>query len=449
MSVLGPDRLWTPGEVGAEESRGAVPARRPRVLVIAEACNPAWVSIPLEGWSLQAALREVAEVHLVTQVRNRDDLIRAGYVEGREFTAIDSEAVAGPVYRAAVLLRGGRSLGWTTLMALSALSYPYFERLVWRRFGDEICAGRWDVVHRLTPVSPTLPSPLAPRCDGAGVPFVLGPLNGGIPWPRGYEMQRLREREFLSYVRGAYKLLPGYRRTLQSAAAIMCGSRYTLSQLPGGVRGKASYVAENGIDPERFAVRRSRCASDGGPLRVAFVGRLVPYKGPDVLLEAASPLVHAGRVVVTVVGDGPMMLRLKTLVRQLNMEGGVRLMGNVPHSELAGLLAGQDVFAFPSVREFGGAVVVEAMASGVVPVVVNYGGPGELVTAETGVRVPLGSRGELVSRFRAELEALSGDRGRVDEMGPRARERAMSCFTWAAKAREVAEVYRAVIGASR
>ena len=68
-----------------------------------------------------------------------------------------------------------------------------------------------------------------------------------------------------------------------------------------------------------------------------------------------------------------------------------------------------DVFAFPSIRELGAGVVIEAMACGCVPVVVDYGGPGELVDDACGIRVALGPRAELIDGFTRELEALALD----------------------------------------
>ena len=48
--------------------------------------------------------------------------------------------------------------GWTTLAAVSTLSYYYFEHLVWKRFGGRIESGEFNIVHRLTPLSPSTPS---------------------------------------------------------------------------------------------------------------------------------------------------------------------------------------------------------------------------------------------------------------------------------------------------
>lgn len=415
-----------------------------RVLLLAEAANPEFVSVPLVGWSTAKALHSKADVHIVTQIRNREAFLRAGMVEGQDFTAVDSEKVAAPMWKLAQILRMGEGKGWTVLQAIAALTYPYFEHLVWQKFGDRIRAGAFDVVHRVTPLSPTTSSLIAPKVKAAGVPFILGPLNGGVPWPKAFDSERRREREWLSYVRGAYKLLPGRTGTLASSSAILVGSHYTESDIPAPYRERCIYIPENAIDPERFGMLSS--VGTEGPLRVGFVGRLVPYKGADMLIEAAVPLLRAGRVRVEIIGDGPMMQPLVAQAAQEGVADGVTFHGWKKHQEVQQILAGCSILGFPSIREFGGGVVLEAMALGVAPLIVDYAGPGELVGPETGFKIPLGSRPEIVAALRKELERLCDNRQEIVTVAGKARALVEQKFTWDRKAEQILEVYDWTLG---
>lgn len=394
--------------------------------------------MPLVGWSLFDAVRRVADVHLVTQIRNRDAILRAGLVESRDFTVIDTERFERPLWKLGKALR----LGWTSKMALNALSYPYFERLVWARFGDEIRSGAYDIVHRVTPLSPTVTSPIAARCAAAGIPFVLGPLNGGLPWPREFDAARRKEKEWLSYVRNAYRLTPGRRRMFKATSAILAGSHHTASELPAELHDRVTYLPENAIETKRFGQPVDR--SFPPPLRACFVGRLVPYKGPDMLLEAAAPLLADGRLTLDIVGDGPMMSELQAFVAEHDLGSAVTFHGWVTHEAVPQILGRAHVLTFPSIREFGGGVVLEAMALGVVPIVVDYGGPGELVAETTGYKVPIGPRPQIIAALQDRLVRLAAAPETLAPLSATARDEVLENFTWDAKARRILSVYTRV-----
>jgi glycosyltransferase involved in cell wall biosynthesis len=413
--------------------------RPPRVLLVAEAANPKGFSVALIGWSFGRALTSVCDPVLATEKRNREDCLAAGARDGIDLEAVDNRFWQHGAWKLSTWLRGGNSLGWSTYSALATLVYPIFERRLWKQFEARLARREFDLVHRITPLAPVVPSSLAGRCARLNIPFMLGPLNGGVPWPKEFPELRAAEREWLYPFRNVYKSLPGFHSTRRNASAILVASRSALRELPEQYHSKTVYIPENAIDPERFPRRTPPAPST--PARAAFVGRLVPLKGVDMLLEAAAPLCREGRLALDIIGDGPELPRLKQLAIDRGIADQVEFPGWVDHSKMADRLGRSQIFAFPSVREFGGGVVLEAMALGLVPLVVDYGGPGELVPEGTGFSIPIAPREKLVADFRDSLTRLISRPDDLANLGKRAQEYVYKHFTWDAKARQIREVY--------
>jgi glycosyltransferase involved in cell wall biosynthesis len=414
-----------------------------QVLVIAEAANPEWTSVPLVGWSHYQALSEIVDVHLVTQVRNRPAVMAAGLREGSDFTAIDSEKIAARLYKLATFLRRGTERAWTIDTAIAAFSYYYFEQLIWKRFFQGKSKTDYNLVHRITPLSPTTPSILAKRLRSIGIPFVIGPLNGGVPWPKEFQSTRKKEGEWLSAVRGLYKLLPGYSGTREYASAIIVGSKDTWDQYASKYRQKLIYMPENAIDLRRFSKVKG---GQNAILKAAFLGRLVPYKGCDMVISAIAPFIKSGEITLDIFGEGPQRKELENQVKEMGIRGGVKFHGFVKNSEVQEFLVQSDIFLFPSIREFGGGVVLEAMALGVVPVVVDYGGPGEFVNDSCGYLIGLGSKEKIIQQLSVVIENIIKDPSALKEKRINGQERVRNFFTWQAKAKQTKKIYEWVIG---
>ncbi|WP_198539679.1 glycosyltransferase family 4 protein [Rhizobium sp. LCM 4573] len=414
-----------------------------RPLLIVEAANPEWTSVPLVGWNLARALMDRTDALIVTQIRNREALLRAGLIEEKDFVVIDNERTARRLYRFGELLRGGDNKGWTLVTALSSLSYYSFERQVWRLLGKRLVAGEFDLVHRITPLSPTSQSPVARKLKKHGIPFVLGPLNGGVPWPRGFTDVQSREREWLSTVRNIHALMPFYRATRLNAAALIAGSRHTLSEFPSECADRAFLIPENAADPDRFPFQLRRLAD--GKLAIAFIGRLVPYKGADMLIEAVAAYRGTLDIEVLIIGDGPQRGELEAAVRRHGLEARVRFAGWVQQKDLAATLSRYHALALPSVREFGGGVVLEAMAMGLVPIVANYGGPPELIDRQSGVAVDFTSRESLIAGFCDVFSMFERNPELLASMSAEAGHRVRKRYTWEAKADQILQVYNWVL----
>jgi len=383
---------------------------------------------------------------LVTHIRNARNIEGIGLGKAKVIY-INSERVARPFWKLSVALRRGTETGW---LLDNAMAYPGQIAFEWRAskyFQKALQRGEFDLVHRVSPWSGIHPSFMATACP---VPFLMGPINDNLPWPS--ESANVLKREmtgadFLgSLVLPLICRMPYQRSKCIRADGILACYEHTINGLPDAAKAKAVNFPEVGIAPRLFILSpRPRDV----PMTVLFVGRLVPLKLPDVVISAFATSSILRRHRLLIVGDGPERPRLERLVAENNLADSVKLTGFVPHAEVGRLMRQSDIFAFPSIHEMGGGVVIEAMACGLVCVVVDWGGPATLVGPERGVKVPVGNIAQLTKSFRHELEQLVMQPERITQLGLAAHRHATMHYTWDVKARKTLEVYRWMTGHRR
>jgi lipopolysaccharide/colanic/teichoic acid biosynthesis glycosyltransferase len=178
---------------------------------------------------------------------------------------------------------------------------------------------------------------------------------------------------------------------------------------------------------------------------VLFVGRLVPYKGVDVLLHAVKGL-DAETIII---GDGPCRTSLMALAYDCGLQDKVRFVGDVSDAELLAWYHACDVFVLPSVtrQEAFGMVQLEAMLCGhpVISTNLRTGTSWVNQHERTGVVVKSGD----VIELRDALSRLLGCQELRDQFGDAGRKRVLEVFTAETMCQATVAMYQDVIRSPR
>ncbi|MEM6682837.1 MAG: glycosyltransferase family 4 protein [Pseudomonadota bacterium] len=416
-------------------------AHKLRVLILADQCNPEWPSLPIVGYKYALALADLCDATIVTHERNRQNILKAGRMV-ELFDFIDTEYVARPLYKLSTFLRGGDQVAWSTGMIMNYLPYVEFERQALKRYKSNIKNGEYDIIHRITPMSPTLPSYISGRTN---VPFVIGPLNGNLDWPDQYKKEQVREKERARMLRNLYKLLPFSSSTYKHADAIITSFSHTKADIAEANHERIVSMPEIGFDPEIFhATGRNSAFSSAGAKEFLYVGRLVPYKIPEAAVTAFARSEKMAGHVMRIIGTGPEEQRLRDIVERYGASERVIFDGWKSQAEVADAMRKADCFVFPSIRELGAGVVIEAMACGIMPLVVNYGAPGDLVGEDRGIAVSLGTLEEVTDRLEEAMHDCVDDPESAMQKAKAAQDYAEQNFKWSSKASFSVEIYNAI-----
>jgi glycosyltransferase involved in cell wall biosynthesis len=206
-------------------------------------------------------------------------------------------------------------------------------------------------------------------------------------------------------------------------------------------------VIPMGVDNGQFATgnrKRGRGTLDDEVFLILFVGRLIDWKGVDVLLRAISIIDANQRTQLCIAGDGPERAALEQAADSLGIKDRVRFLGRIGYDKLPDLYAAADVFVAPSRKlpEIGqegqGTVILEAMAAGCCVIASATGGIPDLIEdGRTGVLV----HADDPTVLARTIAGLLNDPSKRQQLTHAAREQIRKKYDWPIIARAFDALY--------
>lgn len=333
--------------------------RRPRVLVLAFACNPATGSEPGAGWGVVQALASVADLTVL--------------VPPHEFEKIEVPAAECGENLIRFIEVPGKEADHGLLERLGCLDRRlwFLRYLLWLKKADRVCRQ----LHAERPFEATvhatygcywLPTPLR----HVDTPLMWGPVGGATRTPfslyrylgwRGIvgEWQKIIMLRLLS-------LLPSVRQTWHGASVILVETENSRRALPESIGSRVRLInrAPLASVPKLAPVPRKGY--------LLFPSLLEGRKGPRLALTALARTPSAVRLVI--VSGGYEESALRRMARRLGVSDRVEFRGRVPRQEMFAMMNEAAAVVFTGLREEGGMALAEAMSMGAPVIVLAIGG---------------------------------------------------------------------------
>lgn len=421
-----------------------MPNPRLRILLCANACRPDMGSEPMVGWSAYQALRQRHEVRVICSDSGRasiEQAIRKDQADAKDFCFVPDRwrYMGRPAF--------DKLINWLNILDFQR-QLSCIGRLEMARFCPKI-------IHQVTIATWRAGNPLA----GSETPFVWGPIGGGEQLPSVFLKTFSPYSvmfELLRKVSGTVAMRNhSVLETARKASWIFAGNCQTASLLRR-LRGHAQQMEVLPVvafSPEKlveFTALAKERIPEHEPIQIFSGGYVEARKGMGLALQALAKLRNEGfRFRYEHGGIGPERRHLCAQIQRLHLQDCVRFVDPYQSAAYQEKLRATEIFLFPSLRDNCPISLLEAMGHGCVPVVADHAGPGEIVTAESGLKIPVTDPGEFVEKLAGGLKSLFLDPERRRRLGEGARKRVLEEFSRQRWLERVEAVYRAVLPATR
>ncbi len=359
------------------------------VLLSAYACMPDSGSEPGNGWNWALHLADRG-IHVTVLTREESRPRIEAYLQDHPVANLDVAYVAVP---------------GSAFKPASGMHYALWQ----------ICAvpvakalhrtQPFDVVHHVTYTSIHLPT----RLWLLGLPTVFGPVGGGQTAPEsmlpyfGANQASEKRRTLLTR---ALRYSPLHRRWLGKMDVVLAANSDTLELMRALGRPDARLQFDNGVTPDYLAAEPRTFVTGASPLRLLWVGRLLPRKALPLALDALTQVTCP--VTLTIVGDGLPENQVRRMISDRNLTGKVYWAGRrLTWREVRTAYNDHDVLLFTSVRETSGVQLLEAMAMALPVITLDLHGARDVVPQAAGFKVPVTTPARVVHELAAAIDRFA------------------------------------------
>lgn len=329
-----------------------------------------------------------------------------------------------------------------------AISTDFLMQLItqigqWRLARKVVKEKAINVVHEPAPVSPKRPSALFLL----GAPVLIGPMNGGMDFPSGFSHMRTPTERFLYLPLRILShlvnlIIPGKL----FAKKLLVANQRTKKALPIFRFGEVVKLVENGVDLTLWQDDlQTMSKSDTSEVNFVYVGRLVDWKCVDLLIKAFKEIDTLGKSKLLIVGDGEQKARLLELAGELVDKNIIQFLGWLPQEQVKMALMKSNVLVLPSVRECGGAVVLEAMSMKKPVIAVNWGGPADYVNNDSGILIEPTNEKVLIQGLINAMNLLVHDGDLRERLGNNAYSQVIESYNWHTKIDQILDIYKSIV----
>ena len=264
--------------------------------------------------------------------------------------------------------------------------------------------------------------------------FIWGPMGGGEHVPKRFYQtfsfkDALPHRIKMMLIRTAH-INPVVQDVAKRSCLILSRTEETKALFKDSCKDKVVMTLETRMDASSMPSSCFKCSPIDGAMHVCYTGRLIALKNVKSLVEATVSLLNSGkRIVLHIVGDGPLEGELRSLAGQY-ADNGIVFHGQLNREEALAVVASCPVFVFPSLKEGGSWSLLEAMTLGRAIICFDASGMHEMLDDSSAILLPLRKPEDVASQFETALERFANNPMLVKSKGDGARYRARTLFCW-------------------